>query len=793
LDLLSIIDGEDEKVMYKKFVLMAFILLSLSAMLGTQFITPVVADLASLIPSARPLSSLYINGQKQIELSFHEPKVVKLGEYDLLKMEDCSYVSTSGHPQLPIKSVVVRLPLRSDLTGCDVNVESETLNGSYYIAPALRPTPAASEHSNMTTEPDPSIYNSEKLYPERWFDYRVGNGIDPETQNRITYLVIYFYPLRYIPAQRKVIFSRSATITVLYKVPVEYAAFTPKELDNLIITSPLLEPEALRLAQWKNFTGIKSRVLTTNWIYDHYDGVDYPEKIRNCIKDFVSRFQIMFVTIFGDTDQVPVRYAYVPDEYETLVPTDLYYADLDYSWDDNGDGLYADISCDVIDGIPDVYVGRIPPSFIEYAEAAVTKIIGYSTTDFSENWFDRALFVTGTPDDFGIGFVYLKDYVEGLTTKNVTKYNEPSPDTLKSEINKGQAFVNFAGHGDPGSWLLYWWLGIFPVTFTSSDAFGLTNGLKLPVVTAMACSTARFDDQDCIGEHFVLNPEGGSIAYFGSSRIAWGYADEGIVDGLMGEMDWRIYQAFSEGFSKLGEIWDVSITRYIQSHGLSWIYDEKTVMEFVLLGDPTLDVGVQYACVHLESREDTGATTNQGFIIFGGIPYSLPTSICKEAGSYQATYNPASGYRFDHWETSGGVSVTDPNAQTTTVTVSGNGTLRAIYTAALSNTMHVGGIDMSKQTIGRGWLSLTRAVAVVTILDAEGYPVEGAKVYGHWSGLASGKVYGVTGSNGQVTFKSRFVRSASGTFTFTVDNVIKDGWTYDSSANKETSDSITVP
>jgi len=43
-----------------------------------------------------------------------------------------------------------------------------------------------------------------------------------------------------------------------------------------------------------------------------------------------------------------------------------------------------------------------------------------------------------------------------------------------------------------------------------------------------------------------------------------------------------------------------------------------------------------------------------------------------------------------------------------------------------------------------------------------------------------------------VTFKSRYVRNASGTSTFTVDNVIKEEWTYDSSAIKETSDSITV-
>lgn len=106
------------------------------------------------------------------------------------------------------------------------------------------------------------------------------------------------------------------------------------------------------------------------------------------------------------------------------------------------------------------------------------------------------------------------------------------------------------------------------------------------------------------------------------------------------------------------------------------------------------------------------------------------------------------------------------------------------------NTMHIGSIELSKRTIGMGRYSFTRAVALVTILDSNGNLVEGAKVYGYWSGLAKGKVYGVTDSNGRVQFNSRIVRSISGTFTFTVYNVIKDGWIYDSGANEETSNSI---
>jgi PKD repeat protein len=82
------------------------------------------------------------------------------------------------------------------------------------------------------------------------------------------------------------------------------------------------------------------------------------------------------------------------------------------------------------------------------------------------------------------------------------------------------------------------------------------------------------------------------------------------------------------------------------------------------------------------------------------------------------------------------------------------------------------------------------ATAVVTISDTDGNPVSGATVYGTWSGVVSGSVSGTTGANGTVTFESAKVRTA-GTFTFTVDDVIKDGATY--IVEPKPSASTTVP
>jgi len=116
-------------------------------------------------------------------------------------------------------------------------------------------------------------------------------------------------------------------------------------------------------------------------------------------------------------------------------------------------------------------------------------------------------------------------------------------------------------------------------------------------------------------------------------------------------------------------------------------------------------------------------------------------------------------------------------------------------TETSTNTMHIINIDMSTDSRKAGPNTFVWAVAAVTIVvDDSDSQVEGAKVSGHWSGATSDRSSGVTDANGQVSLESDSVRNPSGetTFTFTVDDVVKTDWTYNSSANEETSDSITV-
>jgi hypothetical protein len=91
--------------------------------------------------------------------------------------------------------------------------------------------------------------------------------------------------------------------------------------------------------------------------------------------------------------------------------------------------------------------------------------------------------------------------------------------------------------------------------------------------------------------------------------------------------------------------------------------------------------------VRLESAQDTGTTNNLGLTTIAidqtvnrsGWLYTfpLPDDMDIVAGTVaHVTYN--GGYTFMRWETSGGVTVSDANSATTTVTFTASGTLRAV-------------------------------------------------------------------------------------------------------------------
>jgi len=138
------------------------------------------------------------------------------------------------------------------------------------------------------------------------------------------------------------------------------------------------------------------------------------------------------------------------------------------------------------------------------------------------------------------------------------------------------------------------------------------------------------------------------------------------------------------------------------------------------------------------------------------------------------------GYEFDHW--SGDASGTNP---VVTITMNSNKNVTAHFELVTGiKKMHIKEIVVTKQTFLKKFV---RGKAKVLIVDANDNPVENATVTGEWSRGASDVDTFNTGFDGWGCTYSKWNisnrRLGEPEFTFTVTNVEKNGWVYDSEAN----------
>ena len=104
-----------------------------------------------------------------------------------------------------------------------------------------------------------------------------------------------------------------------------------------------------------------------------------------------------------------------------------------------------------------------------------------------------------------------------------------------------------------------------------------------------------------------------------------------------------------------------------------------------------------------------------GTITFASVGYFDGNTVDKTAGTYAIMANPGSGYYFDEWQTTGGLSVASASSASTTCTVSGAGTLRMVQTTEVPP---VGGTAYppNKLLMLLPWIALGAAIIVATSL-----------------------------------------------------------------------------
>jgi len=127
----------------------------------------------------------------------------------------------------------------------------------------------------------------------------------------------------------------------------------------------------------------------------------------------------------------------------------------------------------------------------------------------AKNWSGRKVGFFDTGTDFDEGQEYQ------VTASNLT-----------AQLNKGYGFFHFAGHGNWNAILMESGPG-----FNTSDARELVNPFP-GIMLSTSCDVNAFDAPDpCLSEAFLSNPNGGAVAFFGSSRYGFGNPDQDVRFG----------------------------------------------------------------------------------------------------------------------------------------------------------------------------------------------------------------------------------------------------------------------
>jgi hypothetical protein len=532
-------------------------------------------------------------------------------EYTKIRMSGYEMTDQVGAPELPAKAVCIALPYGAQVTGIRILDEKTSELKGEFLPSFVHPPYILSQKSAIRSgEPDQDIYSSNMPYPESKLVLKGSSVFD-----NYQICELLFYPVQYSPQARSLKITNSLTFEITYQGGTKRTAHSPatkslvlnpqdiiyspaqlqtNQFEYLIITHTSMDTVFQRLADWKTKKGIKTEIRTTDWVYANYTGEDNAATIRNYLKTLPDS-SVKYVLLGGDTDIIPCRFAYamtcsagIQPGREDTMPADLYFADLQGSWDYDNDGSYGEVE-DSIDLYPDLIVGRAPAGNFYEAQYIVNKILTYEKTP-ELGYEDDAMFsadiLWSSPyTDMGVH----KNAIEDESFPgyyNITKlYHSQgnlSPTAFKNALRQGQGLINHDGHG----WINT--MGAGTGYLHNADFDTLTNAPRFGILTSIGCWTAAYD-YNCIAESYVTSANGGGVAFLGNSSYGWG-SPGNPGHGYSDRFDSRLYYSLlQENHYKVGDMLAYSKIHYIPYSREKNVYRWHQY-ELNLLGDPEMPV-----------------------------------------------------------------------------------------------------------------------------------------------------------------------------------------------------------
>jgi len=383
--------------------------------------------------------------------------------------------------------------------------------------------------------------------------------------------------------------------------------------DMAIITIDEFKSQAQRLADFHlQHDNLKVAIVSPQEIYNEFSsGKQDPTAIRNFLRYHYRKNDIdhrpKYLLLMGDasydykdvlsenTNIVPVYQSKGSASLTSTYNTDDYYGIMNQ---EEGDSALGEIQ---------ISIGRFPVHTLEDATIMTDKTIHYAKNLSRQmgEWRNKVCFIADDEDsnlhfrdsntqadtfliehpEFNVSKVFLDSYVQ-QSTPNGDRYPDVN-NTINQAVNEGVLFVNYTGHGGHIALADEHILEI-------PDILSWRNYDKLSVFIVASCEFGPFDNpaHTSAGEHVVLNPQGGGVALFTTTRLAYA------------SYNFKLNKKFHEiAFSRkedgshyrLGEI-----IKYAKNES----GNKEKNLNFCLLGDPALKMA--YPEYYVETTKING-------------------------------------------------------------------------------------------------------------------------------------------------------------------------------------------
>lgn len=553
-----------------------------------------------------------------------------------------------GKPQIPYLRLLIAVPDSADFN-ITAYESPDILFEDYLLYPVpnivFEQDTEGCFYSKEVYAYDTSFYEKDTLYPDKFYEV-ISDG--HWRDQRV--LEVFVYPIQFNPQQEKMYFYDRIDLRIEYTGTVveNTSGLGPfEEIAREILLNypgidkqpPPCPPPAVHyytdlldtnniadyiavthdhflindtysywineFAQWRvDHNAFDVAIVKVQDIFEQFDSLapDSAAQLRHFLTYAYDNWtapgmldsHFAYCLFIGDWDYVPAKFF-------------TYYAGYSgQEWLGTNESYFVNLDQDPL-GIQDFMLGRWPVKGQELVTIA-QKTINYEQYPVTEDTFRRRGILScgfnTHNQDFDFEYyvdsatAYFCDIMyDTITVRSAQLDAQQWRDSMNHYVNSGEILTVYYGHGGPETW---------QNGYDTTEVKGLKNDNRLPVVLSNSCYTAMFQWDHpyyqnhpytcgtCFGEHFLFNPDGGAVAFYGAT-IADHFPVRNPLELVLRRQHWILGEFACNGY--FGNYY------------------------YCILGDPALDIGDYTAFPNLPDL----VVRPRGIDITPSAPYPYPS------------------------------------------------------------------------------------------------------------------------------------------------------------------------